>query len=323
MNAVQPPILSLVVPCYNEEPVIKECVRQLVALMEGLASRNVIGTGSVIVFVDDGSSDRTWELIEEASSLHHCIRAVKLSKNFGHQSALLAGLAKYVDCTDITVCIDADLQHDIEQIEVFIGKYHEGYEIVYGVKRDRAADSFFKRLSAQSYYRLLHIFGVSVVYNHADFRLMSSRSLKQLLAYKEVNLFLRGMVPQLGFRSVEVLYDVKERFAGESKYSLRRMLSLALDGITSFSNVPLRLVSAIGFITVLLSVAASIETVIAYLHGDVIRGWSSVVISIFFLGGVQLLCLGVIGEYIGKIYMEVKARPRYIIEKTLEAKQLD
>lgn len=318
MNNPKTPLLAIVVPCYNEEPVIRECIHQVTELMQSLISRHVIHEKSFAAYVDDGSTDATWSLIENSRGSNPRIAAIRLSKNFGHQNALIAGLTECVDRADITICIDADLQHDLDQIEVFVRKYQEGNDIVYGVKRDRSADSFFKRLTAQTYYHTLNLFGVHIIYNHADFRLMSQRAIRQMLEFREVNLFLRGMVPQLGFRSTEVLYDVKERFAGVSKYSLRRMLSLALDGITSFSNVPLRLVSLIGLMTVLVSIAASIDTVIAYYQGDVVRGWSSVVISIYFLGGVQMLCLGVIGEYIGKIYMEVKARPRYIVDKTLK-----
>ncbi len=308
------PVLVIIIPSYNEELVVIECASQVSLLLNELRKQGAIAESSFMAFVDDGSKDQTWAKIEEAGKLNHDVRGLRLSRNFGHQNALMAGLEHFHAACDITICIDADLQHDIQKIPEFIAHFKLGNEIVYGVKRNRSVDTPFKKMTAQAYYKILEIFGVNVIYNHADFRLMSRKALQALLMHREVNLFLRGMVPSLGLQSATIEYDVKERFAGESKYSIGKMLGLAIDGITSFSTTPLRMVSVIGILTVLMSLAATVDTIYAYYAGDVVRGWSSVVISIFFLGGVQMLCLGIIGEYVAKIYMEIKARPRYIVE---------
>ncbi|OPH56621.1 MULTISPECIES: glycosyltransferase family 2 protein [Paenibacillus] len=313
------PILTIVVPCYNEEEVLPETVFRLSGVLDALIADELIASSSTMLLVDDGSKDATWALIERFHEANTFVTGLKLAKNAGHQSALLAGLMKAKAYSDCVVSIDADLQDDTDAIREFIVKFHEGYDIVYGVRQDRSADTFFKRATAQGFYKLMTSLGVKIHYNHADFRLMSKRTLDNLEKFQEVNLFLRGMVPLLGFPSTQVYYDRKERFAGESKYPLRKMLAFAFDGITSFSVTPIRFVTLMGFLLFLLSVCAGIYAIVGKLVGANVTGWTSLIVSVWFIGGVQLLALGLIGEYIGKIYKEVKQRPLFVIEKDLTA----
>ncbi|WP_445935364.1 glycosyltransferase family 2 protein [Paenibacillus sp. FSL L8-0463] len=320
-NYIISPNLTLVIPCYNEEAVLPETIRQLTLILNNLIQINKISQNSKILFIDDGSRDSTWELIESHNKVNKYVHGLKLAKNAGHQNALLAGLISAKDYSDIIISIDADLQDDLNVIHEFINKYKEGYDVVYGVRKSRSTDTFFKRSTAQGFYRLMNTMGVNLVFNHADYRLMSKRAVQHLSEFKEVNLFLRGLVPLIGFRSTEVYYDRNERFAGESKYPLKKMLAFAFDGITSFSVTPIRLITGLGFIISLFSILVAIYILISKFSGSTTSGWSSLMISIWFIGGVQLVALGLIGEYIGKIYKEVKARPKYIIEKlTLEVK---
>ncbi|NUK29746.1 glycosyltransferase family 2 protein [Parageobacillus sp. VR-IP] len=313
------PILTIVVPCYNEEEVLPETAKELTNVLENLLEDELIALGSKIMFVDDGSSDRTWELIEQESKRNPFVTGIKLSRNFGHQKALLAGLETAKQDSDCVISIDADLQDDISVIREFVIKYQEGYDIVYGVRRSRDTDTWFKRATAQWFYRFMQKLGVQLVYNHADFRLMSKRALEELSRYTEVNIFLRGMVPMLGFRSTQVFYNRKKRFAGKSKYPLKKMLAFAFDGITSFSIAPIRWITFIGFLSFLLSSAAGIYALIVKLLGHAELGWTSLMISVWFIGGLLLIGIGLIGEYIGKIYQEVKRRPRFTIEKVLRS----
>jgi len=314
--------LTIVVPCYNEEDVLPETIKQLTNVLEHLMEEHLIAGGSKVLFVDDGSRDRTWELIEQESERNPLVTGIKLSRNFGHQKALLAGLETAKNDSDCVISIDADLQDDVSAIREFVVKYWEGYDIVYGVRRSRDADTWFKRATAQWFYRFMQKLGVHVVYNHADFRLMSKRALEELSRYTEVNIFLRGIVPLLGFRSAKVFYDRKERFAGQSKYPLKKMLSFAFDGITSFSIAPIRFITFIGFLAFFLSSIAGIYALAVKLLGHAESGWTSIIISIWFIGGLLLMGIGLIGEYIGKIYQEVKRRPRFTIEKTLRSPAL-
>lgn len=308
--------LGIVVPCYNEEDVFPETVKRLLALLERLASAGLVTPDSAIYFVDDGSKDRTWALIEETAISNARVHGIKLSRNQGHQSALIAGL--FGAEGDALISIDADLQDDVNVIEEMVRKHREGYEIVYGVRKSRTTDTFFKKSSAEIYYKLLARMGVDIVQNHADYRLMGRRSLNALEGYSEVNLFLRGIVPLLGFRTATAFYDRSERFAGESKYPLKKMLGLAMDGITSFSIVPLRMISMLGFLVSLFSVVMVGWVVYGKVFmNSAIPGWASSVIPIYILGGIQLLSIGVLGEYISKIYLETKRRPRYLIEKVI------
>lgn len=310
------PTLRIVVPCYNEEAVLPETCKQLGRLLESLWERQKIAEDSSIVFIDDGSKDRTWHLIQEHARRSPHFRGLRLSRNKGHQYALLAGLES-VD-GDAVISIDADLQDDLGVVEKMIDAYQSGDAIVYGVRKERRTDTFFKRFTAEGYYKLLALMGVDLVHNHADYRLMSRKALDALKQYNEVNLFLRGIIPTLGFRSSQVFYDRKERQMGESKYPLRKMLALAVHGITSFSPVPLRLIAALG---VLISIASTLLIFwalgVRFFNPDAVPGWASSVIPIYFIGGVQLISIGVLGEYIAKIYMETKQRPRYFIEERI------
>ena len=310
--------LGIVVPCYNEEEVLKISSEALRAVLDDLVSKKKIAEDSFVLFVNDGSKDKTWELISEEHQEHKQIKGVNLAKNVGHQYALTAGLMTAKDMCDVTVSIDADLQDDTSVIEEMIDKYHDGCDIVYGVRNNRKKDTFFKRTTAQGYYKLMNSMGVKTVYNHADFRLMSKRSLEAFSEYKETNLFLRGMVPLLGYNTDCVYYERKERVAGESKYPLKKMLALAFEGISSFSTKPIDLITFLGFGIVFLSIVAAIYALVSYFMGRVEAGWTSLILSIWFLGGVQLLSIGLIGKYIGKIYTEVKHRPRYNIERVLD-----
>lgn len=308
--------LGIVVPCYNEEEVFPETSKRLLVLLERLSTDGLIASDSAVYFVDDGSKDRTWQLIEEMSNTNTRVHGIKLSRNRGHQYALMAGL--FGATGDALVSIDADLQDDINVIEDMIRKHLEGYEIVYGVRKSRSTDTFFKKSTAEIYYKLLAKMGVDIVYNHADYRLMGRRALDALGDFSEVNLFLRGIIPLLGFRTTTTYYDRSERFAGESKYPLKKMLALALDGITSFSVVPLRMISMLGFLVSLVSIAMVVWVLYGKLFtNSAIPGWASSVIPIYFLGGIQLLSIGVLGEYVAKIYLETKRRPRFLIEKSI------
>lgn len=308
--------LSIVVPCYDEEEVLPITLKRLIQVRNDLAREGIIGTESNITFVDDGSRDRTWQLIQDAAGEHAGIQGIKLSRNCGHQNALVAGLM-YVD-GDLVISVDADLQDDLGAIREMILKYHCGSDIVYGVRSHRDSDTWFKRLSAESFYRLLNMLGVDVVFNHADYRLMSRAAIHALGQYKEVNLYLRGIIPQLGFKTDIVKYKRMERYAGESKYPLAKMLALAWNGLTSFSPGPLRWITAIGLLISLFSFGIGGWALAGvFLFHTAIPGWASTVIPMYFLGGIQLLSLGIIGEYISKIYLETKERPKFIIEKKI------
>ncbi len=311
-------ILSIIVPCYNEEEMLPITFESLRNKLSDLISKGKISPDSFLLFVDDGSKDKTWELIENENKIHKEVRGLKLAGNVGHQFALTAGLNFAKDICDMSISIDADLQDDIEVFDEMVDLYHEGNDIVYGVRNKRKTDTFFKRFTAQSFYKLMNFFGAKTIYNHADFRLMSKRALEQFYKYKEENLYIRGIVPLIGYKTACVYYDRKVRVAGESKYPLKKMLALAIEGITSFSVKPIRYIILLGVISVFLSMAALIYALISFIFLTVEPGWTSLIVSIWFLGGVQLISIGLIGEYIGKIYMEVKGRPRYNIDKYIE-----
>lgn len=308
--------LNIVVPCYNEEAVLQETTKQLSLMIDALIKKGKISDCS-IVYVDDGSHDTTWVLIEQLQAENKYVHGLKLAHNVGHQHALWAGLEYSADKCDAVVSIDADLQHDIWKIEDMVDAFKKDFQVVYGIRNDRKTDSAFKKRTALGFYKLMQKMGVDIIPNHADFRLLGNDALKALMNYPERNIFLRGMVRLIGFPSTEVYFDVHERFAGESKYTLSKMLNFAADGITSFSVKPLRIISIIGILCVLLSLLEIIYIFVAWLQGNVVVGWSSLLFSLWFIGGLLLLSIGVIGEYIGKIYTEVKHRPRYIIEKTI------
>lgn len=310
--------LAIVVPCYNEEEVLKLASEALRGVLNDLIGKKKIAADSFILFVNDGSRDRTWELIEEEHQAYPAqVFGVKLAGNVGHQFALTAGLITAKDMSDVTVSIDADLQDDVNVIEDMIDKFHEGNDIVYGVRKERKTDTFFKRTSAQAFYKLMNLMGVKTVYNHADFRLMSRRAVEEFSKYGETNLFIRGMVTLIGYRTDSVYYERKERAAGESKYPLKKMLALAFNGISSFSVKPISLILGMGMFIIFASLLAAVYALISYFSGHVVAGWTSLILSIWFLGGLQLLAIGMVGQYIGKIYIEVKHRPRYNIEKVL------
>ncbi len=310
--------LGIVVPCYNEEEVFPISEPALRGVLDDLVAKGKIAADSFVMFVNDGSKDATWDLIEAAHRQHPVqVYGVKLAGNVGHQFALTAGLITAKDLCDVTVSIDADLQDDVRVIEEMIDKYHEGCDIVYGVRSDRKTDSFFKRTSAQAFYKLMASMGVKTVYNHADFRLMSRRAVEQFSHYEETNLFLRGIVPTLGYKTDCVYYQRLERAAGVSKYPLSKMLALAFNGISSFSIKPINMILGIGFAMIFVAIAAAIYAIVSYCLGNVAPGWTSLILSIWFIGGLQLLAIGLVGQYIGKVYIEVKHRPRYNIEKVL------
>ncbi len=310
-------ILYLVVPCYNEEEVLIETSKRLLGKINKMINEEKISKKSKILFVNDGSKDKTWDIIEGLYNKNSIFSGVNLSRNRGHQNALLAGLMVAKEYADMVISLDADLQDDIDVIEKFVEEYYSGSDIVYGVRSSRKTDTFFKRTTALGFYKFMDKLGVNVVYNHADYRLMSKRALEALAEFKEVNLFLRGIVPLIGYKYSIVEYERHERFAGESKYPLKKMLAFAIDGITSFSVKPIRLISVLGFSIFFISLIALIYSLVVKFLGKTEVGWTSIVISIWMLGGIQLLSLGVIGEYIGKIYNETKARPRYIIKDKL------
>ncbi len=311
-------ILYLVIPCYNEEEVLPLTKKELKEKMESLIKEKKISKDSKVMFVNDGSKDKTWELIEEYHNEDPLFVGVKLSRNKGHQNALLAGLMTAKKYADITISMDADLQDDINVIDKMIEENNKGSEIVYGVRSSRKKDSWFKRFTAESFYKLMRVMGVEVVFNHADCRLMSKRALDELERFDEVNLFLRGIVPLIGFQTSVATYERKERAAGESKYPLKKMLSFAWDGITSFSVKPLKMITTLGFIMLFISIIMIIYTIVVKILGNTVDGWAFIMLSIWFIGGVQLVSVGLIGEYVGKIYSETKHRPRYIIERELK-----
>lgn len=314
-------ILYVVVPCYNEEEVLPETAKRLRKKLQELIAAELIAANSRIVFVNDGSTDRTWELIGAFHQYDPIFSGVNLSHNQGHQNALLAGLMTVKDHCDFTISMDADLQDDINVMEQMIEKYHQGCEIVYGVRSQREKDSFFKRTTASLFYKLMHWMGTDTIYNHADYRLMSKTALEALSQYREVNLFLRGIVPMLGYQTDTVSYKREERFAGTSKYPFRKMLSFALEGITSFSVKPIRMVTLLGLLIFCISIVMGIYSLARYFSGNTLRGWTSTVLSLWAIGGLILLSLGVVGEYIGKIYLESKARPRYHVQEFLNDDQ--
>ena len=315
------PTVYFVIPCYYEEAVLPETCSRLTEKLDSMREKALIGPGSRILFVDDGSKDKTWELIAQYNRENPWVEGVKLAHNRGHQNALLCGLMTAMPLCDCVISMDADLQDDIDALDQFVTKFREGCDVVYGVRNKRETDTWFKRTTAEGFYKVMKTLGVDVVFNHADYRLMSKRALEGLSEYREVNLFLRGIVPLIGYRSDYVYYDRHERFAGESKYPLKKMLSFALDGITSFSVKPLKLISNLGILISALSVFGLLYALISYFAGVTVSGWTAIVCSIWLLGGLQMLCLGVVGGYIGKIYSEVKARPRFRVETYLQNKQ--
>ena len=307
------PVLYIIIPCYNEEKVLPITAPLFKQEIMKLINRNIISVKSKIMFVNDGSKDQTWNILCELAKKDDCFLGISQSRNRGHQNAVLAGLVESKDQCDITISIDCDGQDDINAMDSMVEEYLKGNEIVYGVRSRRDTDTFFKRFTAESFYKLLNWMGVEVIYNHADYRLISSRVLQEFANYKEVNIFLRGMVPLVGFKSTIVYYERHERIAGESHYPLSKMLSLAFDGITSLSIKPIRMITGVGFVIAVLSFIGVLWSFVEYFIGETVNGWASMTSLICFIGGVQLLCLGILGEYIGKIYLEVKARPRYII----------
>ncbi|NSB12446.1 glycosyltransferase family 2 protein [Clostridium beijerinckii] len=310
-------ILYLVIPCYNEQEVLLETARRLLKKITIMIENEAISQESRILFVNDGSKDKTWSIIEELYFQNKIFSGINLSRNRGHQNALLAGLMTAKEYADIVISLDADLQDDINVIDEFVDQYYKGSDVVYGVRSSRKTDTFFKRTTALAFYKLMSGLGVDSVYNHADYRLMSKRALQGLSQFKEVNLFLRGMVPLVGYKYSIVEYERHERFAGESKYPLKKMIAFALDGITSLSIKPIRIITGLGFTIFFLSIVALIYSLVVNFIGNTITGWTSLTISIWMLGGIQLLSLGIIGEYIGKIYNETKQRPRFIISDKL------
>ncbi|MCI8372506.1 MAG: glycosyltransferase family 2 protein [Lachnospiraceae bacterium] len=314
-------ILYLVIPCYNEEEVLPETAGRLKEKIQNLISQGRITEKSRVVFVDDGSKDQTWKLIEELHKQNTLFSGVKLSRNRGHQNALMAGLYNVRGKADAVISLDADLQDDINAIDGFLDQYNEGCEVVYGVRSSRKKDSFFKKFTAEMFYKMMNLMGAEVVFNHADYRLLSSRALDALFEFKEVNLFLRGIVPMVGFRSGEVYYERNERFAGESKYPLKKMLSFAFEGITSLSIKPIRFIINMGIFMFFVSMLMLLYFLIRHFTGHTVSGWTSLIVSIWAIGGLQLLSIGVIGEYIGKVYLETKQRPRFIIDEFLHEQE--
>lgn len=316
------PLVTIVVPCYNEQEVLKDTITQLSSVLDDLRKEELISAHSKILFVDDGSKDRTWSLIAMESTINSYVTGLKLSCNVGHQKALLAGLEKAKSKSDCVISIDADLQDDISVIRSFILKYHEGDEIVYGVRDSRETDTFFKRNTALCFYHLMQKLNINLIYNHADYRLMSKRAIEELSRYKEADLFLRGIVPLIGFKSSNVTYNRKERLAGETKYPLKKMVSFAFNGLTSFSVVPIRAFTLLGCLLFFISVITGGYAFIQKLLGNTSIGWTSLIISIWLLGAIQLISIGVVGEYIGKIFLEVKKRPPYAVDIDLYTERL-
>lgn len=309
--------LYLVIPCYNEEEVINETAKRLKDKITSLIERSKISKDSKIVFINDGSSDSTWKIIQKLHEDNKIFSGINLSKNRGHQNALLAGLMTVKDFCDFSISLDADLQDDINAIDEMVDKFYSGYDIVYGVRSSRNKDTFFKKFTAETFYKLMNLLGAKTVFNHADYRLLSKRALIGLSEFKEVNLFLRGIVPLIGYSSTTVSYERAERFAGESKYPLLKMISFAFEGITSLSIQLIRLITFTGFLMIMISIIVSIYSLYNYFFGDVSPGWASIIISLWFIGGLLMMSLGIVGEYIGKIYLETKSRPRFIIDTFL------
>ena len=314
-------ILYLVIPCYNEEEVLADTAGKLDKKMKELMAEGLIDVKSRIIFVNDGSMDLTWKIIEDLHNKDTLFGGINLTRNRGHQNALLAGLMTVKDDADIVISLDADLQDDINVFDEMLRKNNEGYDVIYGVRNDRKKDSFFKRHTAQMFYKLTNKLGGDLIYNHADFRLMSRRALEGLAQFEEVNLFLRGIVPLIGYPSTIVEYERKERLAGKSKYPLRKMMSFAIEGITSLSIRPMRFVTGMGIFVFLVSIAMMIYAFVSYFTGRVVAGWTSILISVWAIGGMVLLGLGIVGSYIGKIYLETKKRPRYIVEKYINERE--
>ena len=308
------PRLIIVIPCYNEQEVLPITAPQFLAKINQLASEGLISGDSRVMFVNDGSKDDTWNIIQRLADQDEHYIGIAQSRNRGHQNAVLAGLMEAKDMCDITISIDCDGQDDINAMDEMVKAYLEGCEIVYGVRSKRDTDTFFKRFTAEGFYKLMNAMGAETVFNHADYRLMSKRALEGLAQFKEVNLFLRGIVPMIGYRTGTVTYERGERFAGESKYPLKKMLSFAMEGITSLSVKPIRMITGLGFLVFFISIAMLIYSIVRWAMGETIMGWASLICSVWAIGGLILLSLGVIGEYIGKIYTEVKDRPRFIIE---------
>ncbi len=313
--------LYIVVPCYNEEEVLPETSKRLKEKVESLVKAERISEKSRILFVNDGSKDRTWEIISSLHAADPVFSGVDLSRNRGHQNALLAGLMTAKDRCDMCISMDADLQDDVDAVDRMVEEYYAGCDIVYGVRSSRKKDTFFKRFTAEGFYRMMDLMGAETVFNHADYRLMSRRALEGLAQFKEVNLFLRGIVPMVGYRTGTVEYERGERFAGESKYPLKKMLAFAMEGITSLSTKPLKMITGLGFFIFLVSVAMLVYSIVRWAMGETIIGWASVICSVWAIGGLILLSLGVIGEYIGKIYLETKGRPRFLIREVLDSEK--
>lgn len=310
--------LYIVVPCYNEEAVLPETAKRLREKLTSLMALGQVSKHSKILFVNDGSKDRTWTIISALHSSDPIFSGVDLTRNRGHQNALLAGLMTAKDRCDLAISMDADLQDDVNAVDAMVAKYHEGFDVVYGVRSARKTDTFFKRFTAESFYRLMNALGAETVFNHADYRLLSKAALEGLSQFKEVNLFLRGIVPMIGYPTATVEYERGERFAGESKYPLKKMLSFAMEGITSLSTKPIRCITGLGFLIFLVSLVMLVYSIVRWSMGATVTGWASVICSVWAIGGLILLSLGVIGEYIGKIYLETKERPRYLIREVLD-----
>ncbi len=311
-------VLYMVIPCYNEEEVLPETTKRLEKKLGDLIKKKVISEKSKVMYVNDGSKDKTWELIKKINKDNSMFTGICLSRNRGHQNALVAGLLTAKEYADVVISMDADLQDDINAIDEMLEKYYDGCDIVYGVRSARKTDTFFKRVTAEGFYKFMQMMGVDVVYNHADYRLTSKKVLNNFQDYKEVNLFLRGIFPLIGYKSDKVYYERAERFAGESKYPLKKMLNFAWDGITSFSVKPLRFICTLGFVILFISIIIMIYSLVRKLTGNTIDGWTFLNISIWFIGGLQMISLGIIGEYVGKMYNETKARPRFIVAENLE-----
>ena len=310
--------LYIVVPCYNEEEVLKETTKRLTAKLDAMVEKQMVSSDSRILYVNDGSKDRTWELIQQLFTENKYVTGLNLSRNRGHQNALLAGLMTAKDEADIVISMDADLQDDVDAIDRFVEEYYKGADIVYGVRCSRKKDTFFKKHTALMFYRFMERMGVEIVYNHADYRLMSKRALEGLAEFKEVNLFLRGIVPMIGYKSSTVEYERDKRFAGESKYPLKKMLAFAIDGITSCSVKPIRVITSVGILISIVSAILLIYVVVGYFLGNTIEGWATLMVLLCFFGGFQIMSIGVVGEYVGKIYLEAKERPRYIISEHMK-----
>ncbi|MBF0715631.1 glycosyltransferase family 2 protein [Gemelliphila palaticanis] len=309
--------LYVVIPCYNEEEVLFETAKRIKIKMKDMIEKNIVSSDSRVVFVNDGSKDRTWQMIEQLHEEDILFSGINLSRNRGHQNALLAGLMTVKDHCDVCISMDADLQDDIDAMDKMMEKYSQGKDIVYGVRSARTTDTFFKRFTAESFYKVMEKLGANTVFNHADYRLMSKKALEGLAEFKEVNLFLRGLVPMIGYKTDIVTYERSERFAGESKYPLSKMLAFAFEGITSLSVKLIRLITVSGFLMIFISIIFFFYSIISYFFGDVSKGWASLMISMWFIGGMIMMSLGIVGEYIGKIYLETKGRPRFIVDEFL------